>query len=379
MASDLKFISRFRISTMVYLSLAVVGMLVLALSVEGAPLPAPKLDNCHSQERCCLPYSKAEPKKFEFNPNLPMRTRRPAHLADETYIAKLEKAYDLLRALPKEDPRSLLNQANLHCLYCDDTITYDNVTYPLEIHNGWFFLPWHRLFMYFHERILAKLLGDDTFSLPYWNWDNQSPVEPIPNELPHSYARRNSSLHDENRNRCAQPPYLADLDSPGGCVPKPNDVLRSNNNRLMYTQIVTGAVTPRLFFGAKYHLGDAGGLGPGTLEEHPHGPVHVWVGNLNLPHAADMGNFGTAARDPVFYAHHSNIDRLWTVWKTLPGGYRKDITDKDWLDSEFVFIDENGDRVVAKVSDALDPKLLRYIPNTYVQNVHGFFRITTTL
>ena len=27
-----------------------------------------------------------------------------------------------------------------------------------------------RFYLYFHERILGKLIGDDTFALPFWNW-----------------------------------------------------------------------------------------------------------------------------------------------------------------------------------------------------------------
>ena len=34
------------------------------------------------------------------------------------------------------------------------------------------------------------------------------------------------------------------------------------------------------------------------------------------PNGEDMGNFYSAARGPVFFAHHGNIDRrLWHVWR----------------------------------------------------------------
>ena len=362
MVSEINF--RATIFSMMYLPMLVVGtMLLLAVTVQGAPLPAQNLDNCHSTDHCCLPPYEGEVKTFELDSTLPMRTRRPAQFADDKYIAKLEKAYELLRALPNSDPRSWINQANLHCMYCYDAISYDNVKYPLEIHNTWFFLPWHRLFLYFHERILAKLLGDDTFALTYWNWDNQTPVEPLGNIMIPYYARMNSSLYDPNRNPCARPPNLVDFNSSGACITTPPDVLRTQNNRLLYTQIVLGSVTPRLFFGATYHLGDAGGLGAGTVENNPHNSVHAWTGNNHLPYSADMGTFGTAARDPIFYPHHTNMDRLWTIWKKLPGGNRKDITHRDWLDSKFVFIDENGDRVVAKVSQALGPRTFKVHSN----------------
>jgi tyrosinase len=49
---------------------------------------------------------------------------------------------------------------------------------------------------------------------------------------------------------------------------------------------------------------------PGVLEVSPHGGVHVGVGGW-------MSDFNTAARDPVFWLHHSNIDRLWEAWLAL--------------------------------------------------------------
>ncbi|KAJ6979783.1 hypothetical protein NC653_027812 [Populus alba x Populus x berolinensis] len=56
---------------------------------------------------------------------------------------------------------------------------------------------------------------------------------------------------------------------------------------------------------------------------------------------------------------------MWTIWKTIPGGLRRDISDPDWLNSEFLFYNENAELVRCKVRDCLDNRRLRY---TY-QNV----------
>ncbi|KAJ6966310.1 hypothetical protein NC652_004007 [Populus alba x Populus x berolinensis] len=73
-----------------------------------------------------------------------------------------------------------------------------------------------------------------------------------------------------------------------------------------------------------------------------------------------MGVFYAAARDPIFFAHHGNIDRLWEVWKKLPGGKRENFTDPDWLDAAFLFYDENANLVRVKIRDCLDTRKLRY-------------------
>jgi tyrosinase len=42
--------------------------------------------------------------------------------------------------------------------------------------------------------------------------------------------------------------------------------------------------------------------------ENIHGGVHVWAGGT-------MGSVPTAAYDPIFWAHHCMIDRLWYLWQ----------------------------------------------------------------
>jgi polyphenol oxidase len=48
---------------------------------------------------------------------------------------------------------------------------------------------------------------------------------------------------------------------------------------------------------------------------------------------------------------------MWTIWKTL-GGKRKDFKDPDWLNSNFIFHDENAQPVRVYVKDCLETKKL---------------------
>ncbi|KAH6557249.1 hypothetical protein KP509_1Z125300 [Ceratopteris richardii] len=97
----------------------------------------------------------------------------------------------------------------------------------------------------------------------------------------------------------------------------------------------------------------------GSLENGLHSAIHYYVGDPRTQLLQNMGNFGTAARDPIFYSHHSNVDRLWEVWRfNMPDGERFDHTDPDFLNAEFVFYDENANMVRVKVSDALDSEML---------------------
>lgn len=230
------------------------------------------------------------------------------------------------------------------------------VGFPVEIqiHNSWLFFPWHRWYLYFHERILGKLIGDDTFALPFWNWDSPQGMP-----MPTMYTTR-FELYDPLRDPLHQPPAIVDFNYDLVDSNISREQLVSMNLNVMYRQLVWNK-TPTLFLGAPYRAGDEPNPGPGSLESQPHNPVHLWVGDRNQPNLEDMGDFYSAGRDPIFFAHHANIDRLWKVWKSLGGRNRRDFTDPDWLNAGFLFYDENARVVLVKVSECLDTKDLGYM------------------
>ncbi|KAI3498800.1 hypothetical protein L1887_34584 [Cichorium endivia] len=327
------------------------------------PIMAPDLTQCGPADlpqgavptNCCPPSTT---KIIDFKlppPSENFRVRPAAHLVNKDYITKFEKAIELMKALPDDDPRSFKQQANVHCAYCDGA--YDQVGYPdleLQIHYSWLFFPFHRCYLYFFEKICGKLINDPNFAIPFWNWD-----APDGMKIPDIYTDMKSPLYDTLRDAKHQPPSLIDLDFNGS----DNDLIPSKqistNLSVMYRQMVSSAKTASLFMGSPYRAGDDPAPGAGSLENVPHNTVHIWTGDRNQPNGEDMGNFYSAARDPIFYAHHGNIDRLWSVWKTLGGG-RKDFSDKDWLDSSFVFYDENAELVRIKVNDCLHSSNLGY-------------------
>ncbi|CAI0399442.1 unnamed protein product [Linum tenue] len=58
----------------------------------------------------------------------------------------------------------------------------------------------HRIFLYFHERILGSLIGNETFALPFWGWDSPDRMT-----LPEFYL--NGSFNDHRRDRLMCPPW----------------------------------------------------------------------------------------------------------------------------------------------------------------------------
>ncbi|KDP20931.1 hypothetical protein JCGZ_21402 [Jatropha curcas] len=333
-------------------------------SALAKPVAAPDLTKCGKADlpanalptNCCPPPST---KILDFklpSSNNPLRIRPAAHLADDAYVAKYSKAIELMKALPDDDPRSFKQQASVHCAYCDGA--YHQVGFPdldLQIHNSWLFFPFHRYYLYFYEKILGKLIDDPNFALPFWNWDS-----PAGMQIPKMFVSPKSALYDQYRHKSHQPPTLIDLDYSGTESSYSNQEQLSSNLTIMYRQMVSNGKTAKLFFGNAYRSGDEPDPGAGSIENIPHGPVHLWTGDSTQPNKEDMGNFYSAGRDPIFFAHHANVDRMWTLWKTLGGSKRTEITDTDWLNAEFLFYDENANLVRVKVKDSIDYKKLGY-------------------
>ncbi|KAH6780791.1 hypothetical protein C2S52_012028 [Perilla frutescens var. hirtella] len=328
----------------------------------ATPISAPDLAKCtrgtnlNLQQpldvNCCPPPSE---KIIDYK--LPKvskpRVRPAAHLVSKDYIAKYEKATELMKALPADDPRNFMQQANVHCAYCN--LTYEqngDPTKKLQIHFSWLFFPWHRWYLYFYERILAKLIDDPTFALPYWNWDN-----PPGMPMPAYFAKDNSPLNNAKRNQSHLPtiipPPLADLLYSSKSSTDPSIIIPTNLTE-MYGEMVRNAVNLEDFYGAPYIVGSDPDPGAGTVERGSHTALHAWVGDPRSPAGEDMGNFYSTGRDPLFFCHHANVDRLWSIWRDLRGSRPKDFPQSDWLDANFLFYDENAQLVRVKVRDTLE-------------------------
>uniref|UniRef100_A0A6V7QWY4 Tyrosinase copper-binding domain-containing protein n=1 Tax=Ananas comosus var. bracteatus TaxID=296719 RepID=A0A6V7QWY4_ANACO len=335
------------------------GLGLNRLAVDAAPVPGPDLSTCGPPNLpkgvqptdCCPPYTSTVVDFKLPSPTEPLRVRPAAHLVDADYLAMYKKAVELMKALPDDDPRSFKQQANVHCAYCNGA--YDQLGFPgleLDVHNSWLFFPFHRLYLYFNERILRKLICNDTFALPFWNWD-----APDGMQIPSIYTDTSSPLYDNLRNANYQPPALLSLDFSGT---KPPAQQIQNNLQVMKREMITGGTTAQLFLGAAYRAGDQPDPGAGTVERESHSSVH-WLTGDPTHRREDMGGFYSAGRDPIFFAHHGNIDRMWYLWRGL-GSTHQDFTDPDWLNSTFLFYDENAQLVRVRVQDCLDTDALRY-------------------
>jgi hypothetical protein len=256
-------------------------------------------------------------------------------------------AVKVMQARPASDPTSWRYQAAIHGAYAAPPPGAD---WNQCQHQGWFFLPWHRMYLYFFERIVRAAVvaagGPADFAVPYWNYDKPFPGNTIP------LGFRTPTLPNGTANplSLASPRRSAGLMN-GGQLPP---TVTSPANALSQTNFTSPAMG---FGGGKVgpqHFGDFANTG--ALEQTPHNDIHVVLVNAD-PIGRCQGGFmidpNCAALDPIFWLHHGNIDRLWNVWLASGGG-RVNPPDASWNTAQFVFYDETGAKVTMSAQQILD-------------------------
>ncbi|HEY5857000.1 MAG TPA: tyrosinase family protein, partial [Aldersonia sp.] len=258
------------------------------------------------------------------------------------------KAVQVMQARPAADPTSWAYQAGIHASF---TAPPPGAPFNSCQHQGWFFLSWHRMYLYFFERIVRKAVidagGPADFALPYWNYDRAFPFNTLPP------AFRMSTLPDGTANplSVASPGRRATLMA-GGQVPA-----TATSSSAAMAETVFAPPSPLTGFGGgrvgPAHFGGFGNLG--ALETTPHNVMHPTIGGPQAGACAGglMTDPRCAALDPIFWLHHANIDRLWNTWLALGGG-RANPTQSTWLNTSFSFRDENGAAVTMTGADVVD-------------------------
>jgi Common central domain of tyrosinase/Polyphenol oxidase middle domain len=259
--------------------------------------------------------------------------------------------------------RSWLYWANMHLHFGDDcagpisgagmngvqTFTASNddemATWCTCEHGTDQFLTWHRMYLWYFERVLQDAAGDSSLRLPYWDYETDGRVPPAYRDA--NYVNdQGQTLPNPLRVNARQPslnagtsPLDANVTSTSTAMADPDFLSFSND-----------------------------------LENTPHGAVHCATVTGGCPNGL-MGSVPVAALDPVFYAHHTNIDRLYECWLSVNPSQRLP-NDAALLDRTFTFVDADGSAPQRRVRDMLTTAPLGYTyaagggcpPSTVAQN-----------
>ena len=232
-------------------------------------------------------------------------------------IRSFELAITRMKELPVTDPRSWAYQAAIH----GTPRTAKRPGWNSCQHGSDLFWPWHRMYLYYFERIVREMSGNPDWALPFWDWstDRKLPAA-FRIETSPLYVRQRASAMNSGAGELAQ----SEVEVRSGAEGRPN------------------------FLGEQDYR-----QARRTLEGGPHNLVHVRVGGVRV--GGDRGWMTDplrAAEDPIFWVHHANVDRLWNRW--LVEHDRLNLAaSKASLSKEFIFFDERGRRVTLSACDLI--------------------------
>ena len=193
------------------------------------------------------------------------------------------------------------------------------------------FLPWHRLFVFYFERIVRQVSGRADFTLPYWDYTSSDPAKR--GVLPRQFILPDDpvfgSLYRPERSSLANSGLPIQQGQPGDPMDISDAMLKTSYSNANSVQGFCNSISSGI-----------------------HGRIHVLVGN-----SLGMGAVPYACRDPLFWVHHSNIDRMWVSWNKSGG---KNPTTATWASKSFVFADAKGVRVSRKLSSAFNAGNMGY-------------------
>ena len=197
-------------------------------------------------------------------------------------------------------------------------------------HSGSVFLPWHRELLYRFEELLQSI--DPSVTIPYWDWTRAKAAVDAGYPFTHNFLGVDGTDGNNDqveREAGAPSPYPYPFDpqtwSTSLTVFDPDDSLNFFQRQFGEFNVAgTADDAPNLPSNDTVETGTtttfrnaiSGAIAYTTHRarcEDLHNLVHRYVGGNMLRM--------TSPNDPIFFLHHANIDRMWSIWqkKVAPG------------------------------------------------------------
>jgi tyrosinase len=277
-------------------------------------------------------------------------------------LASYAKAIRVMLKLPPDHPHNWFRNAFVHLMDCP--------------HGNWWFYVWHRGYLGYFEQTIRNLSGDPTFAMPYWDW-TQLPQIPdsmfdgvltptdaayapytkdigtftpfIQPTLKRYWAGLSSAQRAQLNARgytsfdvmwndvtgyTTPPPHINPENMAFAQTPIARYLTRQNpklSPQVAYNVspfVVYAGLQPTSFYDpinqisfnssktTSHDTPPSGNTLFSTLEGLPHNSAHNYIGGVGPIPNGPWGNMtnNLSPVDPIFFLHHSNMDRLWDVW-----------------------------------------------------------------
>ncbi|EUC60319.1 tyrosinase tyrosinase: common central domain protein [Rhizoctonia solani AG-3 Rhs1AP] len=193
---------------------------------------------------------------------------------------------------------SALNVPESQTLY--DDFSYVHYTINVTIHHVSSFFPWHRYFLVLHEAAMAECGYSDP--IPYWDWTRDSTVETFKSsemfDTKKGFGGDGTGKTNWTDGLCVEDGPYAGLHVN---FPEPHCLTRQFNLSEQVMTNWTKSVVDEIMEYTEYL--DFWN----NTERHPHDNIHRTIsGDLKRQYSSN---------EPLFYLHHAQIDRLWTIWQ----------------------------------------------------------------
>jgi tyrosinase len=190
-------------------------------------------------------------------------------------------------------------------------------------HRGPVFLPWHRFMLRQLELNLQRVLHDNSFGLPYWDWAADGELSAAAQKTAPIWQAGNFGGQGNpiTTGPLAPPQFVVKIEAnSSGSLIQTNHGLRrafgvNGAPTLPKRTNTSAALAQTKYDQAPWNTSSAGfrnfleGWNPSL---GLHNRVHVWIGGDMLP--------STSPNDPIFFMNHCNVDRIWESWMQKPGG-----------------------------------------------------------
>jgi tyrosinase len=310
-------------------------------------------------------------------------------------LASYARGIEKMLSLPAEHPQNWFRHAFIHLMDCP--------------HGNWWFYVWHRGYLGYFEQTIRNLSGDPSFAIPYWDWTTLPQIpDPMfdgvltPRDKAYEPYTGNfalftsfikpaltsywNSLSPAQRNQLKNRGYLlfdnmwnevtgfdpvqkvgisANMSWAINCgsryLTRDNPKLDEKTAKDASPDIVYGGLMATDFYNPvpeqsfnssktpSHNTQPGKNTAFSVLEGMPHNKIHNYIGGYGYVDPGPYGNMtnNLSPLDPIFFLHHSNMDRLWDVWtrkqKCLGLPYLPSEADKDTFSKEPFLFYVNGE------------------------------------